>query len=200
MRRTAPAAATTGATDDSVRQRIVDATLTVIATDGLDAVRHRRVADLAGVSLGSTSYHFASRDELVEAAFLHYLELATEFLDQLAVPTARASSAAAALIGSIERLIDTEFAERGLVQAEYELILFATRTGRVAAHLQQWEEVRHDQLASLLRSAGARHPDDDARTLFALVRGLELERLTRGAPIPHLRRRLEPVVRAMLER
>ena len=188
------------ANDDTVRMRIVDATLTMITTDGLDAVRHRRIADLAGVSLGSTTYHFAHRDDLVEAAFLRYLELATEFLERLDPPEFRTGSPIAAVVAFIDRLIDAEFVERGFVQAEYELILFATRTRRVAPDLQAWEEARQRRLASMLRSAGARRPEDDARTLFALVRGLEIECLTRGGPIPDLRRRIEPIVRAMLDR
>ena len=94
------------ANDDTVRMRIVDATLTMITTDGLDAVRHRRIADLAGVSLGSTTYHFAHRDDLVEAAFLRYLELATEFLERLDPPEFRTGSPIAAVVAFIDRLID----------------------------------------------------------------------------------------------
>src|SRR3990170_176069 len=50
--------------EDSLKRRILAATLRLIAAEGLDAVRHRRVADMAEVSLGSTTYHFASRDGL----------------------------------------------------------------------------------------------------------------------------------------
>ena len=67
----------------TVRDRIVAATLGIIAEEGLDAVRHRRVAERAGVSLGSTSYHFESRDDLIEAAFLQFLDNATAVLDDL---------------------------------------------------------------------------------------------------------------------
>lgn len=64
------------------------ATLDVIAEEGLDAVRHRRVADLAGVSPGSTTYHFASRDDLIDEAFAYYLDQAAALLGDLAPPAA----------------------------------------------------------------------------------------------------------------
>jgi len=184
--------------DDSLRRRILEATLQVIATDGVDAVRHRRVADLAGASLGSTTYHFAGREHLIEAAFALYLEEATAFLDGLADPPTRGSGLSGAIVGYIERMLTEEFAEEGMVQAEYELILYATRAPRVAARLREWEAAQRGHFEALLRDAGAPRPAQGARTLLALIRGLEIERLTSGAPIRNLRRRLEPVVRALV--
>jgi TetR/AcrR family transcriptional regulator, regulator of biofilm formation and stress response len=186
------------ATEDSARRRILDATLHVIATDGLDAVRHRSVADLAGVSLGSTTYHFASRNDLVEAAFDHYLDEATAFLAELGVPHDRAD-VASAIVDYVDRMLKAEFAEDGMVQAEYELILYAARSPRLAERLQRWEAAQCAQFEVVLREAGASRPASGARTLLALIRGLEIERLTSGVPIRDLRRRIEPVVRALLE-
>lgn len=185
------------AAEDSVRRRILDATLHVIATDGLDAVRHRSVADLAGVSLGSTTYHFASRNDLVEAAFDHYLDEATTFLAGLGVRHDRADLGSA-IVDYVDRMLKAEFAEDGMVQAEYEMILYAARSPRLAERLQRWEAAQCAQFETVLREAGAPRPTSSARTLVALIRGLEIERLTSGAPIRDLRRRIEPVVRALL--
>lgn len=184
--------------DDSVRRRILDATLQVIAGDGLDAVRHRAVADLAGVSLGSTTYHFAGRDDLIEAAFEHYLDEATTFLDGLGLaPTVGATGAADAIVDYVDRLLRAEFAEEGMIQAEYELILYAARSERVAARLVAWEGAQRARVEALLRAAGAPRPADGARTLLALIRGLEIERLTTRAPIRDLRRRVAAVAHAI---
>ena len=46
------------------RQRILDAVLVIIVEEGMRAVRHRAVADRADVSLGSSTYHFTSSEEL----------------------------------------------------------------------------------------------------------------------------------------
>lgn len=184
--------------DDSTRRRILHATLQVIAAQGLDAVRHRQVAELAGVSLGSTTYHFAGREELIEEAFGLYLEEATAFLESIRPTSARSRSVTSAIVGYVERLLTREFEEEGMVQAEYELILYAARQPRMAERLLAWEEEQRAHLEGLLREAGAPRPSAAAHTLLALIRGLEIERLTSGAPIPDLRRRLDPVVRALV--
>src|SRR5215467_2939637 len=50
------------------RERLIEVTIELVAREGIDAVTHRRVAELAQVPLGSTTYYFASREEmLVEA-------------------------------------------------------------------------------------------------------------------------------------
>jgi DNA-binding transcriptional regulator YbjK len=183
-----------------VRRRILDATLDVIAADGLDAVRHRRVAELAGVSLGSTTYHFASRDDLIEAAFQLYLDGATEFLERLEVPTTRGDDLAAAIVDYVDRLLTAEFADTATVQAEYELVLYAARSPRIAQRLHEWEAAQCERFERVLDGAGAADASLGARTLLALVRGLEIERLTSGAPIEDLHARLEPVVRGLLNR
>ena len=51
-----------------MRDRILAATLTVIGRVGIDGVTHRKVAAEAGVGLGSTTRHFASREEMIRAA------------------------------------------------------------------------------------------------------------------------------------
>jgi DNA-binding transcriptional regulator YbjK len=57
-----------GQPDPGRPARIVRAAITVIADYGIEALTHRRVAAAAKVPLGSTTYHFTSLDQLVEAA------------------------------------------------------------------------------------------------------------------------------------
>ncbi|PSJ27110.1 TetR family transcriptional regulator [Streptosporangium nondiastaticum] len=47
---------------------IVEATQRVIAARGIEGLSHRVVAEEAGVALGATTHHFASKDELIQAA------------------------------------------------------------------------------------------------------------------------------------
>lgn len=193
------------------RTRIIEATLHLIAVDGLDAVRHRRVAALAGVSLGSTTYHFASRDDLIEAAFMHYLELSEEFLAQISSAAASAATNESpdasvgrrSIVNLVVNLITNEFdlpypAPSGLVLAEYEFILFAARRPHVAEHLRHWEYSQRQQLESLLKASGSSHPANDSRNLLALIRGLEIERLTNRAPISNLRSRVTRFVQSII--
>ncbi len=50
------------------RHQLIVAAAGLLAEGGFDAVRHRAVAERAGLPLASTTYYFASLDELVEAA------------------------------------------------------------------------------------------------------------------------------------
>ncbi|MDT0319146.1 TetR/AcrR family transcriptional regulator [Streptomyces millisiae] len=54
--------------DPDRRQRIVDAAVRVVTEHGIAGLTHRAVAAEADVPLGSTTYHFAGRDELLAAA------------------------------------------------------------------------------------------------------------------------------------
>jgi TetR/AcrR family transcriptional regulator, regulator of biofilm formation and stress response len=53
--------------DPDRRGRIVDAAVRLVAERGVAALSHRAVAAEADVPLGSTTYHFADRDELLLA-------------------------------------------------------------------------------------------------------------------------------------
>ncbi len=59
-------------TGTDAKSRILNATLEIIKTQGMRAVRHRAVASLAQVSLGSTTYHFKSIEDLISSAFVFW--------------------------------------------------------------------------------------------------------------------------------
>lgn len=54
------------------RQALVEAAAALLVEGGFDAVRHRAVAERAGLPLASTTYYFDSLDELVVAAVEHH--------------------------------------------------------------------------------------------------------------------------------
>jgi DNA-binding transcriptional regulator YbjK len=51
-----------------VRDAIVAATARIVAREGVAAVTHRRLAGEAEVSLSSTTWHFATKADILEAA------------------------------------------------------------------------------------------------------------------------------------
>ncbi|MEV5379373.1 TetR family transcriptional regulator [Streptomyces nondiastaticus] len=63
---------------------ITEATLSVIAERGIEGLTHRAVADKAGVPLGATTYHFATKDDLIEAALALAYERYAAMLQQWA--------------------------------------------------------------------------------------------------------------------
>ena len=184
--------------DATIRDRIVASTLLLIADEGLDAVRHRRVAEHAGVSLGSTSYHFASRDDLIEAAFVLYLDSATALLDELTPTTPLEHGDQELIVDFIVRLLEEEFRHPRFVLAEYELLLYAARHESLAVRSRRWEAAQRRSLAAMLEAVGAERADDGARTLIALIRGIELERLASPKRRVDVRGRVRDVVSGLV--
>lgn len=168
----------------------------MIGAGGIDAVTHRRVAQEAGVPLGSTTYYFASRDVLLLEAFRHYVTLSNAMYLALddEVGTASVEAFADLLVASAER----QFEDPATLLAEYELILFAARNPAFAEEYRAWQRTLVAHVAERLEALGARRPLDAGRTLVAAIRGFELDRLARGdQSFDELRARLRVLLHAL---
>lgn len=62
--------ATRAESSQRVRDAIVAATVRIVAREGVSGVTHRRVATAAGVSLSSTTWHYATKADILEAALV----------------------------------------------------------------------------------------------------------------------------------
>jgi AcrR family transcriptional regulator len=91
--RTYPAKATPKS--QRTRARILDAAMRLFAQLGYHATTNAVIADAAGLTRGAMLYHFASREELVEAAIAHIeLHRARLFEQAATAPTAAGVDAA----------------------------------------------------------------------------------------------------------
>lgn len=63
---------------NDAERSLIEATLRVIARDGVKSVTHRKVVAEAGQALGSTHYYYDDLDDLILTAFAHYVELMVE--------------------------------------------------------------------------------------------------------------------------
>ncbi|MEW5991362.1 MAG: TetR family transcriptional regulator [Chloroflexota bacterium] len=182
----------------SARTAILGATLELIASHGIDAVTHRRVAERAGVSPGSTTHHFSSREELLREAFRFYLAHGDRLLRTIdAENRASVSDPLERVRRFATEIIHREFVEPGsrFVRAEHEMLLFASTDDELASHVRAWEVRWVASMASDFEAAGWPQPVEAARTVLNLIRGYELERLldpTRTAT--EFRRRLDSVL------
>ena len=59
---------------EQTRQKILDATLAVIARDGVRGTTHRAIAQQAGVQLSLTTYYFRDLNELISLAFQAFMQ------------------------------------------------------------------------------------------------------------------------------
>ncbi|MEV8449369.1 MULTISPECIES: TetR family transcriptional regulator [unclassified Streptomyces] len=171
--------------DPDRRTRIIDAALTVIAADGIAGLSHRTVAAEADVPLGSTTYHFASLDELLVAAlrrcnenFVQALRSSGLFAEEGdAGPgegDAGPGAEGAGLAEELTRLLDRWFAgERGAIELEYELYLAALRRPALRPVAAEWTT---EAVALLSR----RTDPETARALVALMDGVCLQVLLAG--------------------
>ncbi|PVC88877.1 TetR family transcriptional regulator [Streptomyces sp. CS131] len=185
--------------DPDRRTRIIDAALTVIAADGIAGLSHRTVAAEADVPLGSTTYHFASLDELLVAAlrrcnenFVQALRSSGLFAEEGdAGPgegDAGQGAEGAGLAEELTRLLDRWFAgERGAIELEYELYLAALRRPALRPVAAEWTT---EAVALLSR----RTDPETARALVALMDGVCLQVLLTGGTFD------APYTRVMLER
>jgi DNA-binding transcriptional regulator YbjK len=160
-----------GPTDPGRRDRIVAAALRVALEQGVGAVSHRNVAAAAGVPLGSTTYHFASLDDLLAAA----MELCTASYAELLVAWSDAIPQGADVADALcDLLVARLEGDRERVVAEYELQLAALRRPALRAVSLAWSE--------LLRIVLAQHVDElTARELTTVADGVMVNALAGGS-------------------
>ena len=182
---------------EQTRRSLLDNALRVIARGGVEALTHRSVAAEAGVSRGTMTYHFASRDEIVLEAFRHYIDSVAQTLAATVEDVEPRDEAS--IVDFLVRLQQREFAEPELVLAEYELILYAARNESLALEYRAWERGLVANLAAGLEACGAPRPMHAARLLMGVFRAFELERLTHpDARSEELRGRLETLLPSLL--
>ena len=156
--------------DPERRGRIIDAAIRVVGAKGIAGLSHRSVAAEADVPLGSTTYHFASLDELLIAALRRSNEnfaRAMRESEALLAPDADLAEELARLLG------EWFSGGRGRPELEYELYLAALRRPALRPVAAEWT----DGTAELL---GGRTDPATARALIALMDGICLQVLLTG--------------------
>jgi TetR/AcrR family transcriptional regulator, regulator of biofilm formation and stress response len=169
------------------RRALLDATVRVIGRGGIAAVDHRAVAAEAGVPLGSTTYYFDSKDDMVARALEHVAEREAERL--------RAKSEGGALDVGPELLperladivIDVWAGDRVTLLAQYELYLESARRPDLRPAAERWDQAYRDFLLHALERLGTPDPDRRARLLCAGLDGLLLDHVATGSDPADLR-------------
>ena len=182
---------------ERTRHSILEAALRVIARGGVDAVTHRSVAAEAGLTHGTLTYHFDSREDIVLAAFRHYIAGFSAFVD--ALWDERAEDGWTIVDFSVE-LQKRQLLDREMLAAEYELILYASRNESLAREYKRWQGRVESRIAALLEERGAPRPHEAARIIVGITRAFELASLTDSRTKPtELGRQLERVLPALLD-
>lgn len=149
--------------DPERRDRIIAATLDLIADHGTAGATYRTVAATAGIPLGSMTYHFPSREDLIFAAF-------ERFADETFSPLDRAMAASDG--DPVEALTRLVVRDDGDVRTQVllaELYVLAFRQDRYADLLRQW--MRRSSAVIARRVVGV-----SPRAIDAVQEGLGLQR------------------------
>jgi DNA-binding transcriptional regulator YbjK len=133
------------------RAMLIDAAITVIAEQGLESLSHRRVAAAAGVPPASTTYHFASLDELRSEALAR---IACRDLASMKERFAGLTDASdlAYVLGTLvhEWLLDREAAV-----VTIEVAAAALRRESVREIAQPWQQAWIDEMEPLVGKTAA---------------------------------------------
>lgn len=154
--------------DPERRDRIIDSCIAVIAARGVDGTSLRRVAEAADVPLGSMTYHFSGRDELLHEAFGRFATTVSDRMsDRLAaLPSQDPEAAVDAVIAMIGEDV---FPNQDELVLTHELYTLAARDPRYRSLTNAW--MRRSR-AALERSFDPR----TARILDALIEGMTIHR------------------------
>ncbi|WP_375479796.1 TetR/AcrR family transcriptional regulator [uncultured Jatrophihabitans sp.] len=155
----------------------MSAALELVADVGPDGLTHRMVAVAAGVSLSSTTYWFASKEELIEAVFVRIVDDAMDDVvaRRSAIPRWRPRTAAAELAKLIREDFTTHRKQAILGNA---LWVEAQRRPSLRLHARRWVGAYLDLYVDLLRHLGVeRELAARARLLLAAYDGLLAEQL-----------------------
>jgi AcrR family transcriptional regulator len=162
-----------------VRERMLRATMELIAGGGVAAVTNRRVAASAEVSLGSLTYHFASQAQLLRESLLLYVDEETARRERIARDLANEKPAVEQVAEAVERLVATP-SDIPKQIAELELHLHAARDPELRAASQRCFAAHEQIAAAALTALGIPDGDRHAPTVVALMTGLAVRRLAAG--------------------
>ncbi|MFC9294615.1 TetR/AcrR family transcriptional regulator [Streptomyces sp. NPDC057011] len=127
-------------------EEIAEATERVIAERGVEGLTHRAVAEAAGVPLGATTYHFATKDDLITAALSRAVDRYAAYLgDWVAQRPALTTDQLAVLLTDV--LLGCFGPQRDQQVTEFELYLAALRRPALRPIADQYTERTVEALA-----------------------------------------------------
>lgn len=175
------------------RDAILRATWQVVLRDGVRGVRHRAVAEAAGVPLAATTYYFKDIDDLLLQSFeLFAEEVVLQFVQpfwaqaQATLGPLRDAGNRDGITEALARLA-TRFItsrlqdHRDQLIIEYAFWYAALQQPRLQEAVRRMGQRWMQMLMPWLEAFGSRHPEQAARCLLATVRRIEYEGLIEGS-------------------
>lgn len=171
------------------RQALVEAAADLILEGGIESVRHRAVANRAGLPLASTTYYFDSLDDLVACAVDYNSE---RELDAMRAWVAEVEQRPRGLEGTADLIVelligprcDDEIIDHERLVSRYERCVATARYPELRDVQSRMRAEVDDFLAELLERCGRSAKPDQLRRLVAVVDGAVLGGLGDVDPDP----------------
>lgn len=154
------------------REALLAALIRVAGRDGLDAVTHRSVAAEAGVTHGLATYHFASRDEMVQEALV--------WATREAIDDSRLDDPGDSLADFVRDLPRHIAGDPDNAAFQFRIALEGRRLPGLQEEVQRLYDQYVDAVGRVLETHGLGDDPILARLVFAAVDGLSLQQLIYG--------------------
>ncbi|MGW0248656.1 TetR/AcrR family transcriptional regulator [Nocardia goodfellowii] len=154
------------------KKELIEATIRVVAREGVAGVSHRAVAKEAGQPPTSAAYHFKTIDDLLTAALTSCMDQDAERIRELT----EASGGGEQGIRMLTAVTVAAVAETAHLQAEFELYLLAACRPELREPPRRWLDA--------IERFGRHYTDDPIRLriLAATIDGMLMQALVTGAP------------------
>lgn len=165
--------------DRSQRRRdaLLRAAAELLAEGGARAVTHRAVAARAGIPAASTTYYFESIQQLTDEALRQHLTDRLGELHRMIAKSASGGRTAETVARGLARALIERSGD--VAVAQFEVYLEAARNPALRAHVAETVEAFERLVAAVLRTLGARRPDESAAAMLALIDGFLIHRIAR---------------------
>jgi DNA-binding transcriptional regulator YbjK len=162
------------------RQRIISAVLRIVGDDGIAGVTNRRIAQEAGVSLGSVTYHFATQQDLLRESLRYFVTEETKRFGELAKENSTECADLTQVVELVGQVAEATRTDSERI-APYELYLHAGRDPELRAAAAECFAAYDRLAATVLTSIGVKDADQVAGAVVGMVMGLKLRALATGS-------------------
>lgn len=171
------------------RELLLQTTLKLIAERGVGAVSHRAVAEAAGLPLGSTTYWFDSRQQMLTEALEYFVRDEIAALNDRLAGLGGAGLSRSRMVDEFTTILMGQLGEdRWRTVAQYTLLQEAIRHPEVEAVCRNWTDAWDAALAGVFESLGVENPTLEAEMFLAMLDGILLGQL--ATPDLHVEQKL----------
>lgn len=161
------------------RQELLDACLRIISTKGIAGVTHRAVAAEAGVPASSTTYFFATLDELIAESVRSAMDAELARIRELESSITSADTSVIAVVDGFVEFVRSAPAPHTV--AQFETYLHGSRTEELQENVADIIRATRDVAADTAKRLGI--TDASAgQAIVALIDGFALHRLADPSP------------------